>query len=337
MRFFFCFLNFFIFLSNVSSQKGLGAKRMSVLPKYGPSPLVCNSYSPFIIATTSSYPPFQMIIYSTSDVVSNTIGFHRNYELFNSYFMLNVLSQLQSATLVDFGANLGWFSLLAASKNFSTISIEAIPCNYWGFTESIKLNKFENLIKHYNLALSTNDQESICVADSITQPSNQGNSFLSPQEHAAKIIVNNCPPHLLVKTSPLISLIPPQTNIGFLKADCEGCELSVLFASKELFQSSSAPCAIMVEWTPKLVAQFLNIPNPSEMMKSFWDMLIKSGYVIVEFILGTHSLRILQPDSKQYQSLYSGDRTESELKAILTTDRCFPRNSEKWNKLFSTI
>jgi FkbM family methyltransferase len=317
------------------AQNGLGAKRLAALPFHKtPSPEFCSNYPPFRVARTASYPPFSMLIYGEKDVVSQTVAFHRFFELPNSFFMTNVLNILKKGILVDFGANLGWFSLLAASKGHSTISIEAIPCNHWALSESIKLNGFEGSITLHNKALSsTTSSSTICVENPVANANNLGNSKLQLNELSDRSA--QCPPSFLVPLTPLHSLIPSKTHIGFMKADCEGCELGVLLGSESLFFSPSAPCAMLVEWYLPLTDHFEGKDSTNKML-SVLAMLHKAGYVFVDFILGTHSLRVIDSHSDWFQKNYNG-REQKDLKVILTTERCFPKNSDRWNQLFSAI
>lgn len=322
-------------LTPCRGEPGLGAKRIAALPFHSkPSPDFCSKYPQFRVASSSSYPSFQMLIYSGQDVVSQTMAFHRNYELFNSYFMTHILNILEGSVLVDFGANLGWFSLLAASKGHSTISIEAIPCNHYAVAESVKLNHFEKLIKLHNKALaSTKSASTLCLDDTAADNHNMGNSMLQMNVLTAR--KEKCSPSFLVPVAPLDSLIPNNTHVGFMKADCEGCEASVLLASKSLFFSSSAPCAVMIEWYLPLTNRFEG-KNAEQEMLAVGEMLLQAGYVFVDFIMGTHGLRPVDVQKEKYRNFFDG-KVQRELKAVLTTDRCFPRKSDKWVRLFSTI
>lgn len=324
-----------LLLNFCSGEPGLGAKRLAALPFYSkPAPDFCSKYPQFRVATSSSYPSFKMVIYSGNDVVSQTMAFHRNYELFNSYFMIHVLTILKDSILLDFGANLGWFTLLAASKGYSTLSIEAIPCNHFAVAESIKLNGFESLITLRNLALaSTGKASTLCLDDTAADHHNMGNSML--QLNLLTKRKDQCSPSFLVPVAPLQSLIPNNTNIGFMKADCEGCEVSVLLAAKSLFYSSSAPCALMIEWYLPLTNRFEGKDAEHEML-ALGDMLIQAGYVFVDFVMGTHGLRPVDVSADKYRNFFDG-KVQRELKAVLTTERCFPRRSERWSRLFSTI
>jgi len=54
---------------------------------------------------------------------------------------------------IDIGANIGYYSLLAASIGIKCIAFEPIQKNYRLFEKSIKQNNFQHLIKLYKIAL----------------------------------------------------------------------------------------------------------------------------------------------------------------------------------------
>jgi len=54
---------------------------------------------------------------------------------------------------IDIGANIGYYSLLAASIGIKSIAFEPIKKNYRIFEKSIKKNNFQDLIKLYKVAL----------------------------------------------------------------------------------------------------------------------------------------------------------------------------------------
>jgi FkbM family methyltransferase len=235
---------------DIQNRKEVPAPRkMKTLPR---SPITCSNYPKFRVVKTSSFPPFQIVIYSENDMVSGTIIHNQHYEIDSSNYMTKVLKLLKGSVLLDFGANLGWYSLLAASKGHRTISIEAIPCNHWAFSQSIKINRFRKLITLHNKALvaaSTSGGSaptSICLDSPHARYNNLGNSMLQ-MNSLSGASSSRCDPSYLVPTTPLHLLIPKNTHLGFMKADCEGCEPSIILASRELFFSSSAPCAVLIE------------------------------------------------------------------------------------------
>lgn len=58
----------------------------------------------------------------------------------------NLLNTNMSITLIDVGANIGYFSLLAASLGHHVVSIEPVEQNLNQFAKAIHLNKFHDKI-----------------------------------------------------------------------------------------------------------------------------------------------------------------------------------------------
>jgi FkbM family methyltransferase len=275
-----------------------------------------------------------MVVYSADDTVSRILKKTGDYEQTNSHFFLSVLKLLKDPVILDFGANLGWFSLLAASKHYSTISIEVMPCNHWALSQSVELNQFQKFITLHQNALSSNSSGSICLESAASADhDNRGNGYLENQKNPLSSI-SSCRPGYTVPVSPLLPLIPKDTNLGFMKADCEGCEPSVILGSKSLFTSSSAPCAFLIEWSHRFSSRFQGA-DATETMKSVVEMLHDAGYVFLAF---GRPYGLVEFDFlSRRERVYFTGKQQMEMKAILTTDRCFPRDGERWKQLFSEV
>jgi FkbM family methyltransferase len=326
---FFAFVNFFHFLRLSFSQTVRVSKYDMTPPEF------CSSYSSFDLVDTVRSPSFKMLVYSADDIVSRIVKETGNYEQTNSHFFLNVLELLQDPVILDFGANLGWFSLLAASKQHSTISIEVMPCNHWALSQSIELNHFQKYITLHQKALSSNssDTTTICLESAGADHDNRGNGYLENQKSPSSSLAS-CRPGFTVPVSPLLPLIPQGTNLGFMKADCEGCEPSVLLGSKSLFTSSSAPCAFLIEWSHRFSSRFQGT-DAAATMRSVVEMLHDAGYVFLAF---ARPYGLIEFDFlSRRERVYFTGKQQMEMKAILTTDRCFPRNGDRWKKLFSQV
>jgi hypothetical protein len=72
-------------------------------------------------------------------------------------------------------------------------------------------------------------------------------------------------------------------------------------------------------------------------MRSVVEMLHDAGYVFLAFArpYGLNEFNFLG-ESKREKAYFTG-KQQVDLKAILTTDRCFPRNGDRWKKLFSQV
>ncbi|MFV8346514.1 FkbM family methyltransferase [Flavobacterium sp. ZB4P13] len=77
------------------------------------------------------------------------------FKLFDYEDSMFLLDHLQEDDLfVDVGANVGHFSLLAASKKAKVIAIEPIPDTFRRLNDNVVLNNFENLINLMNIGIA---------------------------------------------------------------------------------------------------------------------------------------------------------------------------------------
>jgi FkbM family methyltransferase len=71
----------------------------------------------------------------------------------NSSELVHEILKKDKLLFIDIGANIGYYSLLAASIGIKCIAFEPIEKNYRIFEKSIKDNNFQDLIKIYKVAL----------------------------------------------------------------------------------------------------------------------------------------------------------------------------------------
>lgn len=96
---------------------------------------------------------FTINVHKHDEFISNFIRMYNYWERFTTEICLEILKIFPSSTFIDIGSNIGWFSLLAASQKHKVIAFEPIELNHELFTQSIILNKFENLITLEKYAL----------------------------------------------------------------------------------------------------------------------------------------------------------------------------------------
>lgn len=85
--------------------------------------------------------------YITRSILENGYWEKHSSELVHEILKKNKL------LFIDIGANIGYYSLLAASIGVKCIAFEPIKKNYELFEKSIKENNFQHLIKLYKIAL----------------------------------------------------------------------------------------------------------------------------------------------------------------------------------------
>lgn len=135
-----------------------------------------------------------------------------------------VASKLKSGDVVlDIGANIGWFSLLAAKcigDSGVVHAFEPRTSTASMFSRTINDNKLGDKIKLWELALSDNPGESFLIWDDDEQ--NPGHSFLSDNK-LAPAFDEGCKVHCA-----RLDDILPNVAPDFIKLDVEGAEPKVI-------------------------------------------------------------------------------------------------------------
>jgi FkbM family methyltransferase len=173
-------------------------------------------------------------------------------------------------TVFDVGANIGIFSLTAASKANSNIAIYAFEPSLYAFNQlkkNIELNNF-TCIKPFNHALSD-----------FT-----GNALLNFCEDDAYNSLGSCPQEKILETK----LVPVSTitefcknnkirKIDILKMDTEGAEYLILKGASEFITKSPIPI-IFSEYNREVISGF----NFS--LKDLESFFIQNNYSIFEIL-----------------------------------------------------
>lgn len=151
------------------------------------------------------------------------------WEEMESSFIINNLKE--GDVFVDVGANIGYFSMLAAQqKAGKVLAIEPIPKTYNMLNMNIKHNLFDNIIEPFNIALGSEER----MAKFVTS--------LGPKNHVEyevdKMQVNL--PTIDVKVIKLDSLLKKRKEINridFIKVDIEGYEYNFLLGARKTIEA----------------------------------------------------------------------------------------------------
>lgn len=145
-------------------------------------------------------------------------------------------SEYPDTIVVDIGAFMGDFGLMAASYGCQVYVFEPIPFQYWLIKSSIEINGFRNRMHLFNKAVSS-DKSTLKFVNE------DGRTSQVPFDSVTSGSV------FYVESITLDEVLPVQ-DIYLLKIDVEGYEPTVLFnASKYLFQEGRIQHMIM-EYTP---------------------------------------------------------------------------------------
>jgi FkbM family methyltransferase len=167
--------------------------------------------------------------------VSAVIGGYGLFEPKVTYLFRRLL--FGARLVVNIGANIGWFTLLAARRGITTYSFEPGETNFRYPCKSLEANCFAN-VRAFPYAIWNKDGE---VDLSITDSDNRGT-------HSVVLTVGKRKVRVVSKK--LDTLFPSET-IDVLKLDAEGAEPEVLLGAESLIRERRVKHIVM-EWTPKV-------------------------------------------------------------------------------------
>jgi FkbM family methyltransferase len=206
-------------------------------------------------------PPFidtkegRLFLNNHDPVVSGAIalGVYEPYfsELFRSALRTNMV-------VVDVGANLGYYSLMASKKSAVVIAFEPEQQNLVYLKQSIDFNKRNNVVVlDYALGDKT-DTETLFI-----DPYNKGRHSFLPDDKAEKATVK-------VTTLDAALLKLGVKKVSLIKIDIEGWEAKALIGMKMILKKDRP--LLFFEFVPDRITK--SGENPMEMLES----LIKLGY-----------------------------------------------------------
>lgn len=198
----------------------------------------------------------------------------------------------ETDTVLDIGANFGWFSTAFAKKTGSigrVIAFEPVPNTYQHLIENLRLNSLESAVSTHNIALgNTTGTIDIHVF------SDKGHGFSSISslgESDFELIKTK-----ITKLDDFIQEHDIQ-RVNFIKCDVEGAELSVLQGGTKLLQSDKPPI-LLIELNDE-TSQACGYSA-----KDIWQLLTSLGYDGFYSIVNGNKIRKINEVS-EFQSLSS--------------------------------
>ncbi|XP_045197329.2 uncharacterized protein LOC123552023 [Mercenaria mercenaria] len=205
------------------------------------------------------------------NVISGEIHRTGQWEPHITRKLYTVLKQDRNITFIDIGANIGYFSLLAASVGQAVVSVEPWTKNIEKLRNSIRKNKFEGKITILNNAVS-NDRGVIHIH--APHKDNPGATRLLSD---AKVTGSNVFSAATITLNDLANYIHTKDTI--IKIDIEGNECRALEKSDELFNKFNV-VFISMEWdVMKKFENDIGTACPPESIKQMVEMLTKRNFV----------------------------------------------------------
>jgi FkbM family methyltransferase len=221
------------------------------------------------IATTTTFPAFKICLRPAveNDFISNIIKGSGIWEPINTARIVNLFTLQKSSTtsdpkkkfVVDIGAHLGWYTLLAASHGFSVVAFEPLRAQRERLQASVLLNGFEHLVTIMPYAVSNKVGFSTMWTGVLDTPQgsnyNTGGSWIRPKgwtTHEASVYAQVS--EIGIQTVLLdhaLNLLNIADDIFLLKADIEG-HLGLALSEGE--QTTKLAKFLFLEITPKIEA-----------------------------------------------------------------------------------
>ncbi|GHU18728.1 hypothetical protein FACS189472_07470 [Alphaproteobacteria bacterium] len=193
-----------------------------------------------------------------NDFVSSHIEYTSVWEPHvTDYLVKNVK---QSDTIIEIGANIGYYTTLLAklvSKNGKVYSYEANKEVYDLACLSLKMNDLSDIATIKNVAICDKKGmvDFVCIEPDVNSGGavNIGMSHILAEKrllHGAKIMA--------VEAVSLDEDLPNLENVDWLRMDIEGSEILALQGAKRII-NSSPNLTIVMEWAPNAMKKYGNV------------------------------------------------------------------------------
>jgi FkbM family methyltransferase len=302
----------------------------------------------FVAVDAAADPPFRIYVYAnaSSDVVSAAVQRERHWDRLGSRLLVAVLDVLggrggpaAAGSVVDFGANLGWFSLLAAARGARVVAIEALADNVRAMRMSLRENAaVAPRVRLVHAALVAGHERDVCL-DGVSRPQrNVGNAMLVDGGR------EGC--RTRVAATRLDDVIGGGEAVAFMKADCEGCEAAALHGGRALLSGDGAPCAIYAEWFPRVIRSV--DAEGAAHLDGIGALLTGAGYEVFDALQTVTAHRSVAsvvlraadaagPGDSGALHDYFGRHAHHSMVCLNTAPRCFPPDSERRRELIAAL
>lgn len=183
----------------------------------------------------------------STDIVQGYIYYFGVWEPNLTHFIRGRLAGLGQRSFIDVGANVGYFTLLAAGSlpHGKVVSIEAFPSIYDHLVENVRLNDFRHVRTIHNAV--TAKPESIEMFHGGSE--NEGATTSVKGVYQSEAIV--------VEGQPLGALLSDEEIAGarLIKIDVEGAEYHVVKGMAPLLARLPQDAEVVVEVTPSAASE----------------------------------------------------------------------------------
>lgn len=170
---------------------------------------------------TRCHNSFWLLMYPNDRAISDNISAYGYWEPWDSMAMSNLLEDHKDWVFIDVGANIGYYSMMAADIGVDVHAFECNPQMIPYIEDSIKINRFNNVTVH---EMGLGDKEETAKL-SINNVNFGGASFIQQEHEDSSVIVS---------VSTMDKQLPELDRPFVAKVDVEGYERNVWWGSKSL-------------------------------------------------------------------------------------------------------
>ena len=229
------------------------------------------------------FDPVPAYFIDTHDPVSQdkyiSASVHEAKTPWDSYIWDRILSLTPSdasgLVFVDVGANIGYFSLAAASMGYNVVSFEPMSRNAKKLAKSIEMNEFGPRITLYQNAVTDVSGQHVVLKE--TDATNQGNGQIVSKTSGGVHGVYGVD----YATSVTLSDALKDTNAFIVKIDVEGQEGTVLQGARDWI------CRDVVQ---HLILEISDTTKKNSNLLELLQFMISAGYVMADVAVGSSAL-----------------------------------------------
>jgi FkbM family methyltransferase len=194
-------------------------------------------------ATTDRWNEFEVLVDRFDTQIKKHIFFQGYFEWAETNFVRNSLRPGQ--TFVDVGANIGWHTLMAASRVGSSgrvVAIEPAASTFLELQSNVQLNRFRNVTMHQ---LGLSDREGSVEIFRNNEDDSGGNTMFRSADHVPLETVQ------ARRGDDVLSEAGVEV-IDLLKVDVEGAEMLVLRGLERFFSEGRIKSMMLEINAPQL-------------------------------------------------------------------------------------
>uniref|UniRef100_A0A7S3WBH0 Methyltransferase FkbM domain-containing protein n=1 Tax=Emiliania huxleyi TaxID=2903 RepID=A0A7S3WBH0_EMIHU len=238
------------------------------------------------IQPSPDFAPYAMDVVAKKDGVSSAIASKKMWDERKTKMLADEFPRLHAQNgrkpiLLDIGANLGWFTLLAAASGHArVIAVEASSSNAAKLERSLCLNggNFTKHVKLHKVGVGATTAECALVArrNNIASPAvvcgeSDPAAFMNKWGASRRFT-----DYVVTGTMHMTRIDDLVTSrVDVIKIDVEGHELEVAKGWSALFDRSP-PSLVLTEYVPSLIAKTSNTTQPLDYLRFF----LQRGYAI---------------------------------------------------------